>query len=114
MIATLALHASTSTLLEVGIPQIRTHVLGLTDLLTNALDEIGYDVKTPRPHRSRAGILSFACPNPDRLVERLKTRDIIVSLREGIVRVAPHFYNSPEEIQRAEEVIRSHSKEGAV
>jgi selenocysteine lyase/cysteine desulfurase len=48
------------------------------------------------------GIVSFRSARHDSgdLHLRLRAEEVIVSLREGLVRVSPHFYNSEDEIDR--------------
>jgi selenocysteine lyase/cysteine desulfurase len=94
----IALHASISTLLEVGIENIQTHVFELTDALVEGIDEAEYDLVTPRERAKRAGIVTFRCPSAEKLFDSLQEQKIIVSLREGMIRISPHFYNSREEV----------------
>jgi selenocysteine lyase/cysteine desulfurase len=93
-----ALHASTSTLLEVGIDNIASHIGTLNDAVIAMCDDLGFDTITPRDSTKRAGIVSFACPNSQEVFERLTRRGVIVSVREDMIRIAPHFYNTLEEI----------------
>ena len=105
-----ALQASTATLLEVGIERIAEHVAGLTDALIAMCDERGYDTLTPRSRAHRAGIVSFTCPDVERQFVRLTSSGIMVSLREGMLRVAPHFYNTHEEIGALADVLATGSR----
>jgi cysteine desulfurase / selenocysteine lyase len=93
-----ALEASTSTLLEVGIGNIAEHVSALTDAVIAMCDELGFDTLTPRDRAHRAGIVSFTCPDPQRMFDRLTANRVMVSMREGMLRIAPHFYNTIEDI----------------
>jgi selenocysteine lyase/cysteine desulfurase len=102
-----ALEASTSTLLEVGIDNIARHVGGLTDAVIGMCDELGFDIITPRASARRAGIVSFTCPNAERAVELLNGNKVIIAVREGMIRVAPHFYNTIEEIGVLKSVLAS-------
>ena len=45
-----------------------------------------------------SGIVSFAHPNAVMIVEELQKRKIYCSVREGMVRLSPHFYNTLDEI----------------
>ncbi|MGB9590419.1 MAG: aminotransferase class V-fold PLP-dependent enzyme [candidate division WOR-3 bacterium] len=85
--------------LGVGKEQIASKVRELTGLLMDALEERGFYVATPR--EPRAGIVSFRPGgNPEEYYQRLRDAGVIVSLREGLIRVSPHFFNTTEEIRR--------------
>jgi selenocysteine lyase/cysteine desulfurase len=45
-----------------------------------------------------AGIITFKPDNPEKVFEELTKRKIICSLREGVIRFSPHFYNTHQEI----------------
>ncbi len=45
-----------------------------------------------------AGIVSFQHENSQKIFDELKDKKIIGAVREGVVRFAPHFYNTKEEI----------------
>lgn len=46
-----------------------------------------------------SGIVSFKHPDSMRILEELKRKEIYCSVREGMVRFSPHFYNTKEEIE---------------
>jgi cysteine desulfurase / selenocysteine lyase len=58
--------------LEIGIENIETRVLYLVDLLINGLENLGYEILSCKKPEKRSGILFFAAPEPQRLVEYLK------------------------------------------
>ena len=108
-----ALSESTSTLLNVGVENIQTHLHRMTDILIAGIDDAGFDVVTPRDGSKRAGIVSFKCPNSAKLFDSLAKENIIVSLREGMIRVSPHFYNSPYEAAALHSVLLHYRKTAA-
>ena len=108
-----ALCESTTFLLEVGIENIQSHLFTLTDRLISAADDAGFELITPRERGHRAGIVSFKCPKADQLFELLKSKNIFVSLREGMIRVSPHFYNSSEEVETLRAFLLDHNRSAA-
>lgn len=56
---------------------------------------------TPADPSRRAGIVSLAPRDPVEASRALTRRGVIHSLREGALRLAPHFYTSAEELDRA-------------
>ena len=49
-----------------------------------------------------SGIVAFTRPDVDskEVVNDLREKKIIIVIREGRMRATPHFYNSPEQIDR--------------
>ena len=97
----LGAHASIGLILEVGIDNIHSHVEALTQFAVDRLNDKGVDVLTPKEPASRAGIVSFRPRNGQELFEKFKAQRIIVSLREGCIRMSPHFYNTGDELEQA-------------
>lgn len=101
------LNASLGIIEEAGVENIEEHVLGLTDLLIQRLQEKGYHILSSVEPEVRSAIVSFthADQDPAQLVEGLVARKIIVSLREGGVRVAVHLYNNEDDIDQLIEAL---------
>ena len=100
------LGAAIDLLLEVGIDAIAAHVSDLLDRLVARLDALGCPSTPPAEHR--AGILLFDTPpggDIRALHQRLVTEGFAVALRRGRIRVAPHLYNTAEEIDRLGDAI---------
>jgi selenocysteine lyase/cysteine desulfurase len=97
------LGASLELLLEVGVERIGPAVLALADQLTEGALRKGYNVLGERTEKSGSGIVSVAKPGLDcrKVARDLKELGIIVAPRQGWIRFSPHFYITPEEIERA-------------
>ncbi|MGC8874637.1 MAG: aminotransferase class V-fold PLP-dependent enzyme [Chloroflexia bacterium] len=104
------LHAALSLLLEVGVERIYAYLLELTDHLISGLEALGFELLTPRDRERRAGIVTCRTPDVPGDWERLKDAHVLVSQREGYLRISPHFYNLPEEIDRLLEVLASRNR----
>jgi selenocysteine lyase/cysteine desulfurase len=96
------LRASLDLLLEAGIENIAPAVQGLADKIRKGAEDAGYECLGPRTPESGAGIVAIRKPEiePLMLVRRLKDKGISVTARQGWVRISPHFYISPEDIDR--------------
>jgi selenocysteine lyase/cysteine desulfurase len=102
------LGAAVNLLLEIGIPNIAERVLDLTDRLRAGLLAQGHSVFGPHARAEASGIVSFVPRRggAERLLERFLTHRVQVAARGGMVRIAPHFYNTEEEIDRVLEISR--------
>lgn len=50
------------------------------------------------PSEHRSGILPLACPDPEAVGTALAEQGIITAPRGGVLRIAPHFYNTEEDM----------------
>lgn len=101
------LRAAFDLLLSVGIPEVEARILGLTDRLCDGLRQKGYRVHSPRGPAEKSGIvmLSHERHGAEDLFQHLRTHQIVGAVRDGKVRLSPHFYNTEEEIDRVVEVL---------
>lgn len=82
---------------EIGAEAIRYRSLALTDHSIARADEARIEVITPRPPERRGGIVVLRFPGDESVARDLVANGFICSYRGGL-RIAPHFYNSHEEI----------------
>ncbi|MDH3626894.1 MAG: aminotransferase class V-fold PLP-dependent enzyme [Acidobacteriota bacterium] len=83
----------------VGRERIQTHIAQLTRLAAKTVQERGWTVWGPHQDHERAGITTFSIPGDPTLVyDHLNRNDISISLREGRLRIAPHVYNTEDEV----------------
>ncbi|MHB1132426.1 MAG: aminotransferase class V-fold PLP-dependent enzyme [Chloroflexota bacterium] len=96
------LEAALDLMAEVGVERVEAQVKHLTDLLAAGLLERGYVLAAPRDREQWSSIISFSSDraSSEDLLRRITAAGISVSLREGLIRVSPHFYNSADEIER--------------
>lgn len=101
-IGLVGLAESLAMLNEIGPGKIETKILELTAWAMQQLKNRGCEILTPSEDNLRAGIVSFKSPGIDspKLYELLSGEKIVCSLREGWVRIAVHFYNTQQEIEK--------------
>ncbi len=90
-----------------GPGRIAAHVLALTDRLHEGLLRAGAEVLTPRGEGISSGIVTFRMPGRDsiELGRAMQREGVVTTWRAGGIRVAPHGYNSLDEIDTALDVI---------
>lgn len=87
---------------EIGVEPIREKSLRMTDRIIEMADDFGFPVNTPRQHSQRGGTVSVNPPDAWRVSRQLLDRGVMIDFRPGAgIRVAPHFYNTFEEIEQA-------------
>ena len=98
----LTLGASLEMLLDFGPAAIEARVLALTGRLGAGLAAAGLTVFSPWGDGERSGIVSVIHPRRTaaELAAGLEEQGVRVAHRAGRLRIAPHFYNSEEEIDR--------------
>ncbi|HQT92716.1 MAG TPA: hypothetical protein PL001_11900, partial [Candidatus Kryptobacter bacterium] len=69
-----------------------------SDRLISELEPTGMTVYVAGDRGERAGIISISVPNADEISRKLAQARIEVAVRQGLVRVSPHFYNTEDEI----------------
>ncbi len=70
--------------------------------------QAGFRLNTPDADRERGGAVIVDVPNGEAVSRELLDQGIIIDHRPGAgVRMAPHFYNSEEEIDRAMDVLEA-------
>lgn len=95
----IAMGSSLELHLELGLEAIEAHIRKLTDRLLDGLASCNdISVITPACPSKRSGIVTFAPPDAAAASKRLAEARIIHSLRENMIRLAPHFYNTAAEI----------------
>ncbi len=100
-----AYHGALSLFESVGHDWIDRRVRALATRVFDHAHARGYALRTPADAVRRAGIVTFAHPEADRIAATLHDRRIDVSSRAGHLRIAPHFYNTDDEVDTAMEAI---------
>jgi cysteine desulfurase / selenocysteine lyase len=103
-----ALDASVEFVLQAGPATVRDHCRNLIDLLYERLPKDRCVPASPLDAAQRGPYGCFAARSQEKTValyERLRKENIIVSLREGNIRVSPYLFNTERDIDRLISVI---------
>ncbi|HJR60163.1 MAG TPA: aminotransferase class V-fold PLP-dependent enzyme [Vicinamibacterales bacterium] len=91
---------------EIGVPAIRERSLSLTGRLMELARAAGFGINTPEADDERGGSVIIDVPNGMAVADELIRREVIVDYRPGAgIRMAPHFYNTLDEIEHAMNVL---------
>jgi kynureninase len=87
---------------EIGIEAIRDKSKRMTRLLFEGAREMGWRTTCSENPDLRGGTVAIDCPNGESVAAELNARDVVVDFRPGAgIRIAPHFYNSEDEVRFA-------------
>jgi cysteine desulfurase/selenocysteine lyase len=99
------MNASLELLMELTPAQVSAHITALADGIVTWAQDRGVDLVTPADRAKRAGIVSVRPPDGAKVSERLRAAGVVHSFREGAIRLAPHVYNTQDEVRRALDLI---------
>jgi selenocysteine lyase/cysteine desulfurase len=97
------LEQSLRLMTEIGLDVIESYLENLTDSLCDALAGTNYEIVSSRLPGEKSAIVctrhsgGLDC---NEVAKRLEGANVIVSPREGRLRIAPHFYNDQSDIDR--------------
>ena len=105
-----ALNASLKMFKEFGFDNIEQKVIKNSLHLIKKLEEINiHPVLSGCDDRNIAGIVSFKHNESKKIFEELVKNDIQCAVREGMIRLSPHFYNIDEESDRIVDELKKYS-----
>lgn len=89
-----------------GVARIREKSIRQTSRLIALADERGYTVNAPRDPNRRGGTVAVDVPNAYGVAQALLAENVIIDYRPNAgIRIAPHFYTSDAELERAMSLI---------
>jgi selenocysteine lyase/cysteine desulfurase len=84
-----------------GWEEIEKQIIEVASYLTQQLKEIGV---TPFladcPKENISGIVTFKHPEAQKVYDYLSSNQVSCAVREGMIRLSPHFYNTTEECDK--------------
>ncbi len=102
------LEAALNLISQIGVATIAERILHVTQRLREGLQARGYRLFGPMAQQDCSGIVSFfpRSTSAEALSGFLRSQQVMVSARRGLVRISPHFYNTLEEIDQVLELVR--------
>jgi len=103
-----AIQPGVEIIAQVGVDNIRQKSLRQTALVIDLADAAGYEIVSPRDAALRAGTVTLRPDHAYEVSRELLARNYVIDYREGAgIRVAPHFYNSDDEVRSVMDAIAS-------
>ncbi|MFQ5674154.1 MAG: aminotransferase class V-fold PLP-dependent enzyme, partial [Nitrospinales bacterium] len=94
------LGAALSLLHEVCVKNIEARLMALGDCILEGLRRRGLKILNSTLPGERSGIISFAAADLAKLAAVMEKNRISLTVRDGLVRLSPHFYNTEAEVDR--------------
>jgi cysteine desulfurase/selenocysteine lyase len=112
-IGALSLAESVAVIEEAGTPRIAAHVLELTSRLVDGLKRANAAIASVRSAGESSGIVTFSFPDTDpvALGKHLQKESFVTTYRPTGIRVAPHGYNTADEIDAFVEAVAAYRME---
>lgn len=100
--------AGIATVAEVTVARIREKSMRQTKLLVEEAGRQGLAIRSPRDGSRRGGHVALDVPEGYAVCQALSAREIVVDFRpDAGLRVAPHFYNTDDEVVACVRAIRA-------
>jgi selenocysteine lyase/cysteine desulfurase len=110
----LGMKAAASLFVDLGIRNIQRHNHALIDRLVAYLrPRPFYTITSSLEKKHRSSIFSFTCPGYKELYDRITKSRIILSEREGSIRISAHLFNNEDDIDRLIAVLDDFSRRRA-
>jgi selenocysteine lyase/cysteine desulfurase len=95
------MHASLDLLLDTGIEAIERHVLNTCEAIARGMRARGWTV-VAREGEQRSALVSAT--HPELTLESVRgsllEQRVVVTVRDGFLRVSPHLYTTTEDVER--------------
>ncbi|MHB0883916.1 aminotransferase class V-fold PLP-dependent enzyme [Paenibacillus sp. SEL1] len=99
-ISIFAANAALKLLLEIGVTSIQAYMSELLDFSVEYGRRKGLHIRVPYRGGTLPSLLAVEVADVSAMERNLRSQNMIVSARKDVIRVAPHFYNTAEEVRR--------------
>lgn len=101
MLPAAAARAAMGLLNEVGVEPVAEWLAVLSQTILSEADATGLEVVSPRDLAAKGGTTAIRVPEASKMEQAMAAEGYIVSARNDVIRIAPHFYNNEDEVTGA-------------
>lgn len=95
------MNASLELFFDLGLDAVYAHVERLASRIVDWAVENRVELVTPADRARRGGVVCLRPKNAETVSARLQREGVVHSYREGAIRLSPHMYNTPQEVDQA-------------
>ena len=103
----LGMAESVGLLLELGVERIQAYLQHVVRPLHDAAAAGTFELTSPTDGTHESAIVCVRTPRVAESFHALKQAGVVCVMREGAIRLSPHFYNTAEEMERVVEILGS-------
>ena len=85
---------------SIGLPKIDAHRREITGMIKAGALKRGFNLVSPVSPDKHGPMVSIKSNSVEALVKRLEKEDVIVSSRDGNLRISPHIYNNQADVDK--------------
>ncbi len=100
----LAFGASLSLFHEIGMETVEARIMELGDYLIEGIKKRDLSIYNSEKPNERSGIVAFSFSDQN-ILPFMNQREISLTVRDGLVRLSPHVYNTKEDVDQFFEVL---------
>jgi len=102
------LNAALDLFASVGFEKIENTILDNTEYLMHELSSAGFSPLLSNVERKYlSGVVTFKDNRVTAIFEKLRNEKVHCSLREGMIRFSPHFYNTHDEVDSVVKILKN-------
>lgn len=101
MINGFAARAALDVILRIGVDRIEAHLRHLSQVALDHAGRRGLQVRSPGDPERKGSTTAIVVPDAHRVEQLLREEGFVVSARRDVIRIAPHFYNSEDDVRAA-------------
>jgi len=105
-------HRMLREFLALGRERIWTRIKALSTRILEGCENLGLEIITPKEPEHRSGIVTIRVPDAEKVHRRLARAGVVISLREGLLRISPHCTNTEEDVERLLRILRTATQQG--
>jgi len=98
--------AALSRILEIGTKNIEKYLNELSAFTIEKANEYGLTIVSPQTLENKGITTSIYVENASFIEQEMRKKDIIVSARHDVIRIAPHIYNTKDDIVHALDTLK--------
>ncbi|AOV08746.1 aminotransferase class V-fold PLP-dependent enzyme [Sporosarcina ureilytica] len=106
MINGFAADSALDIILEVGVKNIERYLEDLSQFTLDYCEKNNLEIVSPLEPTLKGSNTAIKVDNANFIEEELKKNNILVSARADVIRIAPHFYNTKDDIKFAIDAIK--------